>query len=79
MTFSHRGKPHTFPVQYRANSPRTVNLPKPLRNFLTVLPVEPVTCSQIRTILPFSPAAPPPPPLFFAVPVHVFVILYNSL
>lgn len=35
----------------------------------------PVTSSQIRTILPFSPAAL----IFFSVPVHVFVILYNSL
>lgn len=51
-------------------------LPEPLRFFLTVLPVAPVTSSQIRTILPFSPAALI---FFFSVPVHVFVILYNSL
>lgn len=34
-----------------------------------------VTSSQIRTILPFSPAAL----IFFLLPVHEFVILYNSL
>lgn len=40
-----------------------------------ILPVAPVTSSQIRTILPFSPAAL----IFFLLPVHEFVILYNSL
>ena len=45
-------------------------------SFLLVLPVAPVTSSQIRTILPFSPAALF---FFFLLLVHEFVILYNSL
>lgn len=44
-------------------------------SFLVLLPLAPVTSSQIRTILPSSPAAL----IFFLLLVHEFVILYNSL
>ena len=62
-------------VSSRNSGCHPVSLPL---SFLLVPPVAPVTSSQIRTILPFSPAA-----LifffFFLMLVQEFVILYNSL
>ena len=62
-------------VSSRNSGCHPVSLPL---SFLLVPPVAPVTSSQIRTILPFSPAA-----LifffFFLLLVQEFVILYNSL